>query len=72
MGSHHCDRVLADIDLKELAKTPPKDKVIYCHCGSGRLCLGAAEVLKKQGDDVRPLKQSFKDLIEPGFLKADR
>ena len=60
------------LDPKELLKTLPKDKVIYCHCGSGRRCLSAAEVLKKQGYDVRPLKPGFKDLIEAGFPKADR
>jgi len=60
------------IDPKELAKTLPKDKVIYCHCASGRRCLSAAEALKKQGYDVRPLKPGFKDLIEAGFPKADK
>ncbi len=62
----------ADIDPKELAKVLPKDKVIYAHCRSGRRCLTAADILKKQGYDARPLKPGFKDLIEAGFPKADK
>jgi len=65
-------KLKSDLDPKELAKTMPKDKVIYAHCASGRRCLSAADILKKQGYDVRPLKQGFKDLIEAGFPKADK
>ena len=62
---------LADsCDAKQLAKVLPKDKVIYAHCRSGGRCLVAADILKQQGYDVRPLKQGFKDLIEAGFPKG--
>ncbi|MBI1917374.1 MAG: rhodanese-like domain-containing protein [Planctomycetes bacterium] len=64
-------KLTSDIDAKELAKVLPKDKVIYTHCASGQRCLSAAEILKKEGYDVRPLKQGFKDLIEAGFPKVD-
>src|SRR5262249_20168628 len=60
------------VDPKELLKTLLEDRDIYCNCGAGRRWLSAAEVLKKQGYDVRPLKPGFKDLIEAGFPKADR
>src|SRR5438874_2259996 len=62
----------ADLDPKELAKVLPKDKVIYAHCRAGGRCLRAAELLKKQGYGVRPLKQGFADLIEAGFPKGDK
>jgi rhodanese-related sulfurtransferase len=45
----------------------PKEKVIYCHCRSGGRCLTAAEILKKLGYDVRPLKPGYRDLVEAGF-----
>jgi rhodanese-related sulfurtransferase len=48
----------------------PKDKIIYCHCRSGRRCLTAADILKKQGYDVRPLKAGYEDLLKAGFPQA--
>ena len=48
----------------------PKDKPIYLHCASGVRCLQAAEILKKQGYDARPLKDGYKDLVDKGFVKA--
>jgi rhodanese-related sulfurtransferase len=57
-------------EIKELLKDLPKDKPIYCHCQAGRRCLQAAEILKKQGYDVRPLKEGYPDLLEAGFPKA--
>lgn len=60
--------------LKDDAKLPndlPKDKAIYLHCGSGVRCLKAAEFLKKQGYDVRPLKEGYTALVKAGFAKAD-
>src|ERR1017187_5480735 len=46
---------------KDLAKLLPKDKVAYLHCAAGGRCLKAAEILRKQGYDVRPLKAGYKD-----------
>jgi phage shock protein E len=59
-------------DAKTLAKVLVKDKVIYAHCRSGRRCLEAADILRKQGYDVRPLKASFQELLEAGFHRADK
>lgn len=61
-------------ELKEatpeaIAKKLPKDKVIYTHCLAGRRSVAAAEILEKQGYDVRPLKPGFEDLIKAGFPK---
>jgi rhodanese-related sulfurtransferase len=49
----------------------PKDKILYFHCKSGGRCRVAADLLKKDGFDIRPLKPGYKELIEAGFKKAD-
>lgn len=61
-------------ELKEatpeaIAKKLPKDKIIYTHCRAGIRSVKAAEILEKQGYDVRPLKPGFEDLIKAGFPK---
>src|SRR5262245_47775904 len=48
-------------------KDLPKDKAIYLHCASGVRCVKAAEILKKQGYDARPLKQGYAALVKEGF-----
>jgi phage shock protein E len=64
---------LAMSDLKkgvpadELKKKLPAGKVLYLHCGSGKRCLAAADILKEKGYDVRPLKDGFKSLVKNGF-----
>jgi phage shock protein E len=55
------------VKADELARLLSKDKVVYCHCGSGKRCLPAADILKKHGYDVRPLKASYADLLKAGF-----
>ena len=62
----------AGIKPDELAKKVPKGKVVYCHCAAGGRCLDAADVLKKFGYDVRPLKPGYKDLLKAGFEKDTR
>jgi phage shock protein E len=59
-----------DSDIDDLLKTLPKDKPVYVHCASGRRCLVAGDILKKQGFDVRPLKAGYVDLVEAGFERA--
>jgi len=54
----------------DVRRVLPKDKVIYLHCASGRRCLKAADILKKQGYDVRPLKPGYADLLKAGFSSA--
>lgn len=64
---------LRDTEKKEAAtKDVPKDKIVYCHCGAGVRVLEAADILKKQGYDIRPLKQGYKDLLNAGFPKAEK
>ncbi|HTI51296.1 MAG TPA: rhodanese-like domain-containing protein [Planctomycetaceae bacterium] len=63
-------RLEKGVAAEKLAKILPKDKVIYVHCAAGGRCLPAAEILKKQGYDVRPLKAGYKQLLESGFAKA--
>lgn len=64
---------LALSDLKkgvpadELKKKLPAGSVVYLHCASGKRCLVAADILKKQGYDARPLKDGFKSLVKNGF-----
>lgn len=55
---------------KDLQTLLPKDKIAYLHCASGKRCVAAAAILKKQGYDVRPLKEGYKNLLENGFPKA--
>lgn len=54
----------------QLAELVKKDRIVYCHCRAGRRALTAADLLKKLGYDVRPLKQGYQQLIEAGFPKA--
>ena len=66
---------LALSDLKKgvteerLRKTLPPGSVVYLHCASGKRCLAAADILKKQGYDVRPLKDGYQGLVKNGFEK---
>ncbi|NOX55915.1 MAG: methyltransferase domain-containing protein [Planctomycetes bacterium] len=53
-----------------LAKQLPKDKIIYCHCRSGRRVLVAAEILRGFGYDIRPLSAGYADLRRAGFADA--
>jgi phage shock protein E len=62
----------AGADAKTVGKVLSKDKVIYIHCHSGRRCLKAADILDKQGYDVRPLKAGYPDLLKAGFPRADK
>lgn len=55
----------------ELEKLLPKNKVIYLHCKSGGRCLLAADLLEKQGYEVRPLKEGYEDLLKNGFEKDE-
>jgi phage shock protein E len=57
---------------EDVAEVVPKDKVVYCHCGSGVRCLKAADELTKLGYDVRPLKPGYADLLKAGFAPAGK
>ena len=60
------------VTKEEIEKAIPKGKVAYLHCKSGGRCLIAADILKKQGYDVRALKEGYADLVEAGFPKATK
>lgn len=56
---------------KRLAKKLPRDKILYTHCVVGKRSVAAAQILRKYGYDVRPLKAGYRELLEAGFKKAD-
>jgi rhodanese-related sulfurtransferase len=60
----------AGIPADKLKATLPPGSVVYLHCASGRRCLAAADLLTKQGYDVRPLKDGYESLVKSGFEKA--
>ena len=53
--------------LEEALKQLPKDQILYTHCAIGVRSVHAAEILKKHGYDVRPLKPGYLDLVKAGF-----
>jgi phage shock protein E len=53
--------------LEEALKQLPKDRILYTHCAIGVRSVHAAEILKKHGYDVRPLKPGYLDLVKAGF-----
>ena len=57
---------------EEIDKAIPKGKIVYLHCKAGGRCLSAAEILKKQGYDARPLKEGYADLVKAGFPKVEK
>ena len=60
-------RLKAGVAPADLARVLPQDKIIYCHCLAGGRCLLAADILKPLGYDVRPLGQSYDELVAAGF-----
>jgi phage shock protein E len=65
-------KLKVEAEAEKLTKDLPKEKIVYCHCGAGARALTAADILKKKGYDVRPLKDGYKDLIKAGFPKAEK
>jgi phage shock protein E len=58
------------VDPQKLARLLPKDKIIYAHCARGGRCLSAADLLQKNGYQIRPLKPGYNQLLQAGFEKA--
>lgn len=65
-------KLKVDAEAEKLTKDLPKEKIVYCHCGAGVRSCSAADILKKRGYDVRPLKDGYKDLVKAGFPKAEK
>jgi rhodanese-related sulfurtransferase len=61
-----------EAEAEKLTKDLSKKKIVYCHCAAGARALTAADILKKQGYDVRPLKPGYNDLLKAGFAKAEK
>ena len=53
-----------------LARSLPKESVVYCHCRAGHRALSGAEILRGLGYDARALKPGYDDLIKAGFPRA--
>ncbi|MBX9787479.1 MAG: rhodanese-like domain-containing protein [Pirellulales bacterium] len=56
----------------EMTKNLPGDRVLYTYCVVGMRSLKAAELLKKQGYEVRALKPGYEDLLKAGFPNASK
>jgi len=56
----------------KLTKTLPKKKIVYCHCRSGGRVLIAADILAREGFDIRPLKSGYAALVKAGFTPAKK
>jgi phage shock protein E len=50
---------------------PCRRFILYTHCVVGKRSVMAAQILRKYGYDVRPLKAGYRELLEAGFKKAD-
>jgi phage shock protein E len=65
---------LSDIRYPQKRKAATKDlsekEIIYCHCRSGKRVFIATHYLTKDGYDIRPLKDGYKDLLSAGFKEA--
>lgn len=60
------------LSAEDLADRLPKDLILYTHCVIGKRAVTAAEILKKQGYEVRALKPGYKELLQAGFKKAEK
>lgn len=68
-GARHLalSELKAGVPDEKLKKILPAGSTVYLHCASGKRCLAAADLLKKHGYDVRPLKDGFESLVKNGF-----
>lgn len=60
----------AGVPADRLKAVAPPGKILYLHCAAGGRCLKAADLLKGQGYDIRPLKDGYENLLKAGFPKA--
>jgi rhodanese-related sulfurtransferase len=57
-------------DPQQLKERLPADKIVYTHCAAGKRSVRAAEILKENGYDVRPITQSYEELLNAGFTEV--
>jgi rhodanese-related sulfurtransferase/quercetin dioxygenase-like cupin family protein len=57
-------------DPEKVAKTLPKDKVLYTFCVVGMRAKEAAKVLMQQGYEVRVLRPGYEQLVNAGLKKG--
>jgi rhodanese-related sulfurtransferase len=62
----------AGVEKDTVKKLLGEAKIIYCHCAAGKRVLPAADILKKLGYDVRPLREGYADLLKAGFEAAKK
>ena len=60
------------VDKKWLEKKIPAHKIVYTHCARGFRALAAGDFLKKQGYNVRSLKQGYQELLDGPFEQAEK
>jgi rhodanese-related sulfurtransferase len=56
---------------EQLAKTLPKDRILYTFCVVGKRAITAGTMLEKHGYEVRALRPGYKELVRAGFKKAN-
>lgn len=56
----------------DLAERIPRGRIVYTYCGHGVRSRMAAEVLRRHGYEVRPLKAGYRELVDAGFQEAER
>jgi rhodanese-related sulfurtransferase len=59
------------VSREQLAKSLPKDRILYTFCVVGKRAITAGTILEKYGYEVRALKPGYKELVKAGFKKAD-
>ena len=58
--------------LRKKDKNGRRPERIVTHCASGFRCKAAADLLRKEGLEVAPLRVSYDELKKAGFAEAER
>jgi rhodanese-related sulfurtransferase len=62
--------IRAGVPADRLKRVAPPGTIVYLHCAAGGRRLKAADLLKGQGYDLRPLKDGYESLLKAGFPKG--
>jgi len=60
------------VTKEQLAKSLPKDRILYTFCVVGKRAITAEDILEKFGYEGRSLKPGYKELVKAGFKKAEK